>query len=68
MVQGALAVRNVLEIGMRFVDRSLSPPRVHQVFPAELEDHLSVADDVCIDICECIGGDFERNDPPRGFP
>ena len=44
----------------------MSLPVAHQVFPAELEDHLSGADgadDVCIDICNCVAGDFERKRP-----
>jgi hypothetical protein len=44
----------------------MSLPRAHESFAAEFEDHLSGADganDVCIDICNCITGDFERERP-----
>src|SRR6516165_11254195 len=41
----------------------MSLSRAHQVVTAELENHFSGAhgpDDICIHICNCIGGDFER--------
>jgi hypothetical protein len=44
----------------------MSFPRAHQIFAAELENYLSGvhgADDVCVDICNCIAGDFKSERP-----
>jgi hypothetical protein len=42
-----------------------------QVFAVEFEDHLvgvHRADNVCIDICNCVTDDFEVNNRPLGSP
>jgi hypothetical protein len=39
---------------------------IDEVFAVELEDHpvgVHGADDVCIDICNCVTGDFEGEWP-----
>jgi len=49
----------------------MSLSRAHEVFTAELENHLSGvhdADDVCVHICDCIAGDFKRERPTLRVP